>query len=122
MGWTLQTPAGTRLNVNAWNWRPTLALLERRDLLDPEKLELLGYTVEVEVTAEEAGRIARFLDGYLADVPADGRVLLDGAVTTTPDTGELHRDDPARNYSATATWLRKFRDFCHTATDGFTAG
>ncbi|GGS72049.1 hypothetical protein ACFFV7_19160 [Nonomuraea spiralis] len=28
MGWTLETPEGGRIDVNAWNRRPALALLE----------------------------------------------------------------------------------------------
>ncbi|MFI6923231.1 hypothetical protein ACIBIZ_25045 [Nonomuraea spiralis] len=35
MGWTLETPEGERIDVNAWNWRPTLALLEGARVLDP---------------------------------------------------------------------------------------
>ena len=36
-----------------------------------------------------------------------------------PDTGEFHRDDLARNYSATYAWLGRFRDFCRSS-GGFT--
>jgi hypothetical protein len=122
MGWTLDTPDGTVLNVNSWNWRPFLALLERHGVLDADKVERLGYNMTVEVTGDEALRIASFLDGYLTGVPADGRVLLDGSITTEPDTFEFHRDDLARNYSATAPMLAKLGDFCRNARDGFTAG
>jgi hypothetical protein len=122
MSWTLETPDGTVVHVNSWNWRPFLALLERHGVLDADTVERLGYNNTVEVTGEEAARIARFLDGYLPGVPGDGRVLLDGAVTTEPDTFELHRDDLARNYSATAAVLAGLRDFCRGARDGFTAG
>ncbi|SEN77560.1 hypothetical protein [Nonomuraea pusilla] len=120
MSWTLDTPAGDSLRVNAWNWRPTLELLERHGLLDPDTAALLGHNIETDVTGEQARRIAAFLDAYLAGVPDTGRVLLDGSVTTEPDTFELHRDDLGRNYSATSSWLARFRDFCHAATAGFT--
>jgi hypothetical protein len=122
MSWTLETPDGTVMRVNAWNWRPALALFERHGVLDADTVELLGYNNTVEVTGEEAARIARFLDGYLAGVPRDGRVLPDGSVTTEPDTFELHRDDLDRNYSATAEVLAELRDFCRDARGGFTAG
>ena len=122
MSWTLETPDGTVMRVNAWNWRPALALFERHGVLDADTVELLGYNNTVEVTGEQAARIARFLDGYLAGVPRDGRVLPDGSVTTEPDTFELHRDDLDRNYSATAEVLAELRDFCRDARGGFTAG
>jgi hypothetical protein len=122
MSWTLETPDGTEVNINSWNWRATLALLERHGVLDEEKLELLGYNITVQVTGEETRRIAAFLDDYLTGLPGDGRVMLDGSVTTEPDDGTFHRDDLAKNYSATASWLTEFRDFCRAAGDGFEAG
>jgi hypothetical protein len=122
MSWTLERPDGESVKINAWNWRPTLALLEEHRILDDETLELLGYNVWIEVSGEQAGRIADFLDGYLPTLPADGRVRLDGSVTTEPDDGTFHRVDLDLNYSATAGWLARFRDFCRDATDGFGAG
>ncbi|MEV5539484.1 hypothetical protein AB0L13_21740 [Saccharopolyspora shandongensis] len=122
MGWSLETPGGESIDVNAWNWRPTLVLLAQYDLLDAEKLELLGYNCFERVTGEEAGRIAAFLDDYLATVPDDGRVRLDGSVTTEPDDYQLQGEDPAKNYSAAHAWLTEFRDFCRQADDGFVAG
>ncbi|MEU8251360.1 hypothetical protein [Nonomuraea sp. NPDC048916] len=121
MSWTLETPNGEPLKVNAWNWRPTLELLESSGILDTDTAALLGYNIAMELTGEQAQRIATFLDAYLATTPAGGRVLLDGSITTDPDTFEFHRDDIGRNYSATVAWLTRFRDFCRTATDGFTA-
>jgi len=121
MSWTLETPDGESLDVNAWNWRPTLELLERSGLLDADTTQMLGYNVAVELTGEQAQRIATFLDTYLATAPAEGRVLLEGSIITEPDTYEFYRDDLGRNYSATVAWLTRFRDFCRTATGGFTA-
>ncbi|MFI7446762.1 hypothetical protein ACIBQX_04620 [Nonomuraea sp. NPDC049714] len=46
--------------------------------------------------------------------------MLDGSVPQEPDTFEFHRDDLARNYSATVEWLARFREFCHAATLSFT--
>ncbi len=120
MSWTLTTPDRRSLHVNAWNWRPTLGLLESADVLDADTLALLGYNISVELSGEDARRIATFLDAYLADISAGGRVRLDGSVTTEPDTYEFHREDLAGNYSATVGWLRLLQEFCHAATDGFT--
>jgi hypothetical protein len=122
MSWTLESPEGGRLDVNAWNWRPTLSLLESAEVLDAETAALLGVNGYVPVTGREAGRIADFLDAYLEGLPGDGRVRLDGGVTTEPDTYELHRDELGRNYAAGAGWLRAFRDFCRAAPHGFTCG
>ncbi|MET8861767.1 hypothetical protein ABZW11_02305 [Nonomuraea sp. NPDC004580] len=121
MSWTLETPDGTSLQVNAWNWRPTLELLENSGVLDEETADLLGYNIAVDLTADQAHRIATFLDTYLASLPDEARVMLDGSTTTEPDTNEFHRDDLSLNYSASTDWLRRFRDFCHTARTGFTA-
>jgi hypothetical protein len=121
MSWTLETPDGESLVVNAWTWRPTLELLERSGVLDANTTELLGYNIAVDITGEQAQRIATFLDVYLESTPTGGRVLLDGSITTEPDTFEFYRDDVGRNYSATVVWLARFRDFCRTATGGFTA-
>ncbi|GAA1619109.1 hypothetical protein GCM10009733_014320 [Nonomuraea maheshkhaliensis] len=120
MSWTLRTPDGRSLRANAWNWRPTLELLERGRVLDEETLMALGCNGRVELSGAEARQIAVFLDGYLPGVPGEGRVLLDGTVTTEPDTFEFHREELDRNYSATAEWLTDFRDFCRDAPQGFT--
>ncbi|MFF0860987.1 hypothetical protein ACFYUV_04465 [Nonomuraea sp. NPDC003560] len=120
MGWDLETPEGGRLSVNAWNWRPTLSLLEEARVLDPETACLLGFNGRMTLTGADAGRIAAFLDDYLGGLPEHGRVRLDGEVTEEPDDHRLHRDDLALNYSATASWLRDLRDFCRAAPNGFT--
>ncbi|MEU8251799.1 hypothetical protein [Nonomuraea sp. NPDC048916] len=106
--------------MNAWTWRPTLALLEDGEVLDPDTLMMLGFNNGMPITGQEAARIADFFDTYLNGLPADGRVRLDGAVTTDPDTHEFHRTDLDLNYSASTEWLRTFRDFCRAATHGFT--
>ncbi|WP_336210924.1 hypothetical protein [Nonomuraea sp. LPB2021202275-12-8] len=120
MSWTLESPEGARLYVNAWNWRPTLTLLETAGVLDAETAALLGLNGHIPLTGQEAARIAEFLGTYLDGLPADGRVRLDGTVTTDPDTHELHRTDLDLNYSASSEWLRAFRDFCRAAPHGFT--
>jgi hypothetical protein len=112
----LEPTTGESISINGWNWRPTLELLHRTGILSDEALELMSFNGGGgEVTPDEAGRISEFLDGYLARLGPDDRVMLDGAVTTEPDTGEFHRDDLARNYSATFAWLVRFRDFCRSS-------
>ncbi|NUP03074.1 MAG: hypothetical protein HOY71_54475 [Nonomuraea sp.] len=120
MSWTLETPEGRRLGVSSWHWRPTLALLERAQVLDPEIVDLLGINAETTLTGGDAGRIAAFLDSYLPGLGDHDRVRLGGEVTDEPDTHEFHRDDLGLNYAASAEWLRDFRDFCGAAPHGFT--
>jgi hypothetical protein len=116
----LEPATGDDISINGWNWRPTLELLHRTGILSEETLDLMSFNGGGgQATAEQAERIAEFLDGYLANLRPGDRVTLDGAVTAEPDTGEFHRDDLARNYSATYAWLGRFRDFCRSS-GGFT--
>jgi hypothetical protein len=114
MGFQLSRADGVTAFINAWNWHPTVTLLRRHAILDPELLELMdiGCGPCPTVPAGDAARIAQFLDAYLAELPAGGRVRPDGSVTAEPDAGEFHREDLGQNYSATETWLVEFRDFC----------
>ena len=50
MSWTLATPDGTSLEVNAWNRRPTVELPERAGVIDAETAGLLGYTIDVDLS------------------------------------------------------------------------
>jgi hypothetical protein len=112
----LEPARGDSISINGWNWRPTLELLHRTGILSEETLGLMSFNGGGgEVTPDEAERIAEFLDGYLARLGAGDRVTLDGSVTMEPDSGEFHRDDLARNYSATFAWLVQFRDFCRSS-------
>jgi hypothetical protein len=118
VSFSLVPTTGEEIWINAWNWRPTEALVRRTGIVPDETLELLEYGIS-EVTAEQAGRLAGFLDDYLSRLGPRDRVLLDGQVVDEPDTFEFHREDLARNYSATYEWLTRFRDFCRTS-NGFT--
>lgn len=115
-------PADTalpELRVNVYVWRATLEVLRRAHLLDTGTLERAGFNFAgADVPAAAAARIATYLEGFLRGVDADSRVLLDGTVTREPDTYELYREDPARNYSAPVSWLGDFQEFC-AASQGF---
>lgn len=118
MAFSLVPTTGEDIWINAWNWRPTEELVRRTGIVPGETLELLEYGIG-EVTAEQAGRIADFLDDYLSRLTPNDRVTLAGQVIDEPDTYEFHRDDLSRNYSASYEWLTRFRDFCRTS-NGFT--
>lgn len=107
------------LQINAWNWRPTLELLHRARLLDGEAVErAAAQGTGGRVTAEQARRIAEFLGRFLADLAPGQRVRSDGTVTGEPKTYRLDQE-PRELYAATYEWLSKFRDFCRTS-GGFT--
>ncbi len=107
------------LQVNWWNWRPTLELLRAHALLDADTIERMGINgTGIRVTAAEARQIAAFLEEYLRGLGPGDRVLWDLSVTNEPASFEPVREHPEQSYSATATWLRTFRDFCRVA-DGF---
>jgi hypothetical protein len=110
---------GGELQVNAWNWRPTLGLLRRAGLLDDDAAErAAAQGAGGGVTAEQAVRIADFLDRYLAHLTPGQRVRSDGTVTAEAKTYELDQE-PRELYSATYEWLSRFREFCRTS-GGFT--
>jgi hypothetical protein len=115
----LISPTGSDVQVNMWNWRPTMLLVRKAIELDDERFELLQVNgVGASISQTEAAMIADYLDTYLADFPKDGRMLLDGAITKTPDTYEFYRNNWEKNYSASYSWLVEFRDFCRNS-EGF---
>jgi hypothetical protein len=101
-----------------WVWRPAVALLQDAGVID---LEGIGPIPEsflyAEVDAEQAERIADYLDTFIQKLDDDERLLLDGSITDVPDTGEFYRDpaEQHKNYSAPKQWLVKFRDFCRSS-------
>ena len=107
------------LQINGWNWRPTLELLYRARLLDDEAVQRASANgAGGRVTAEQAVRIAEFLDRYLAGLTPGQRVRWDGTVTSELKSDQLDQK-PRELYSATYEWLSRFRDFCRTS-GGFT--
>jgi hypothetical protein len=114
----LQATNGEDLQVNQWNWRPTTVLIGRALGLDAERIEKLCVNeIGESLSSEETARLAEFLDNYLADFPADGRLLQDGPITRDPKSYELDLCGKA-NYSASYGWLTQLREFCR-ASGGF---
>ena len=102
------------INVNGWNWRPTLVLIGAFNLIDEGRFELMGFNatgVQIEVgEAHEIGR--RIRDEVLSKLRPGDRVLYDLSVTDEPDDGTFYRDELSKNYSATYDWLERFAEFC----------
>ena len=60
--------------VTWWNWRPTLVLIEASQLIDAERLALMGCNGSgVEITRSEAHAIAEFLEARVGKARAQGR-------------------------------------------------
>ena len=106
------------LDINLWNWRPTIALIALTRLIDAERVDLMGYNgTGVEITEAESRAIGRFLETEVLPALRPGtRLTYDLNVTDVPDDYKLHRDDFAKNYSASYEWLTRFAQFCGTCS------
>lgn len=116
MSWNIRDLANDEhtLKVNAWNWHPTLLLLETMGILDKDRLERMQYNVVVTVSEAEARAIADQLENrVLPAMGLDDRLQMDLTLTDEPDDLTLH-EDAVKNYSATQQWLSSFAGFCRT--------
>ena len=110
------------LQVNAWNWRPTLELLMAENVVTAEQYERLGARgCGGRVDADTADHIADVIErrlGSIAMKPGD-RMLADLTVTSSTraptvllPNGDAESVDTNELYSASYDWLVAFRDFC----------
>jgi hypothetical protein len=101
------------LHINSWNWRPTIELIRTSNILDEEKLEWIGYNAGTEISKGEARKIGEFLTlQILPKLKPGDRIEYNLKINSQPDTGEFHKDNPEKNYSAKYEWLKKFTEFC----------
>ncbi len=120
MSFILVPQFGEELQINAWNWRPTLEILRAENLADDETLELLGCNgCGATVDGELARQIAAALTRRLVGMSTAERVRADLSITAKPKrkivfTPGMSADeiDPLELYSAHYDWLVTFRDFC----------
>jgi hypothetical protein len=113
----LKSLSGVDIQVNAWNWAPTLLLIRQAIDLDDKRFELLGVnSVGSKVSSVEADKIGAFLAEYLISFPIYGRLLMDGTVAREPKGASNYDDgDWERHFSASYDWLVVFRDFCKSS-------
>lgn len=107
------------LQVNWWNWRPTVAILVRAGVVHDDLAERLNVGIgAADITDAQAIAIADAIDAQLASVPEGHRVLLEGEVT---DQGPARLTLPAEYdwYGAERDWLLRFVEFCRRS-GGFT--
>src|SRR5712692_4888596 len=112
MEFCLVPQRGEDLFINAWNWRPTVELLWAHALISDAQRELMNDNAGAEIDRDHALCIAEFLITFLESLGPGDRVMYDLTITSQPDTFEIYRYEPEKNYAATAAWLATFRDFC----------
>jgi len=120
MSFILVPKRGEDVQINAWNWRPTLELLLGEGVISGEQYELMGAQgTGGKVDAELADRIAEAVERRLMVMKSGERMLGDLTVTAKPKTKwvitpESGSDEIDANdmYSATYEWLKQFADFC----------
>jgi len=120
MSFILVPNHGEDIQVNGWNWRPTLELLRAENLVSEENYERMGAQgCGGAVDADVARRIADLIERKLAAMGSGQRSLGDLTVTANPKksvtfapgmaTEEIDVNDL---YSASYDWLVALRDFC----------
>ena len=114
---------GDEVQINAWNWRPTLELLRNEGLVDAETYERMGAQgCGGKVDDALAHHIADFLERRLADMQPGERIRADLSVTAKAKTIQVispgsKLDDINANdlYSATYEWFVTFKEFCRSS-------
>jgi hypothetical protein len=110
----LVSPSADDVQVNGWNWRPTVNIFGKVLGLDEEAMEKLKTGgIGASVSANQALQIAELLDSYIESLPRGGRVRLDGSVAEEPPSYAIDFIGTS-NYSASREWLVQFRVFCKT--------
>lgn len=120
MSFILVPERGEDIQVNGWNWRPTLLLLLEENVISEEQYERMGAQgVGGDVDAEMATRIADAIEHWLTMMKQGERIRGDLTVTAEPKHEGLFTPDPQPEkidatdiYSATYEWLTQFAEFC----------
>jgi hypothetical protein len=120
MSFILVPQKGDDVHVNAWNWRPTLEILYRENLVSLEQYERMGANgCGGCVDSELALRVAETIERKLQTMRPGDRILADGSSTDQPRKEVVfspQKDAQAVDvndlYSAEFEWLARFRDFC----------
>lgn len=101
---------GEDIQVNAWNWRPTLELLSSTELLSDEmyeRMELNGCGGQAD--SDLAFKFAEVIEAKLKDMRPGERMRADLTITSIPKPENPETNDL---YSVSYEWLCRFHDFC----------
>ena len=104
------------LGASVWNWKPTLEIIKRFDIVSEGKIRQMEYAATgVKIELEDAHDIGRKIqETILPKLEPNKRMFMDGSITDAPDDGTIYRDEDEKwkNYSADYEWLKEFSDFC----------
>lgn len=104
------------LGASVWNWKPTLEIIKRFDIISEGKIRQMEYAATgVKIDLEDAHDIGRKIqETILPKLEPNKRMFMDGSITDAPDDGTIYRDEDEKwkNYSADYEWLKDFSDFC----------
>jgi hypothetical protein len=104
------------LGASVWNWKPTLEIIKRFDIISEGKIRQMEYAATgVKIDLEDAHDIGRKIqETILPKLEPNKRMFMDGSITDAPDDGTIYRDEDEKwkNYSANYEWLKEFSDFC----------
>lgn len=114
---------GEDLQVNAWNWRPTLELLFAANAITGEDHERMGaHGCSGKVDEDKASRIADVVTQKLMSMNSGERMLANLSVSKEPKKlavfgPDTNPDDIDANelYSTTYEWLETFAKFCRVS-------
>jgi hypothetical protein len=123
MSFILIPKNGEDIQINAWNWRPTIELLRQAKLISDDLWDAMGANGRgASVDADMAGHIAAYLDQRLQSMKPADRMRADLSITSIPKKGfvitpttKVEQIDAVEAYSATYEWLAQFRDFCRSS-------
>ena len=124
MSFILVPSQGEDLQVNAWNWRPILALLFDAGVITKEDHDLMGSQgCGGRVDANKAARIADVVTRKVNGMSPGERMLADLSVSSEPKkvavfTGDMNAADDIDDnnlYSTTFEWLETFAKFCRSS-------
>jgi hypothetical protein len=123
MSFILVPSHGEDLQVNAWNWRPTLELLLAENVISEEDHERIGANgCGGKADAEQASRIAEAVVHKLVSMNAGEGMLANLSVSKEPKKlagfgPGANADDIDENelYSTSYEWLEKFSKFCRSS-------
>lgn len=123
MTFILVPKQGDDIQINAWNWRPTLDLLLAADVIAKDDHERMGgQGLGGRVDEAKALLIAEFLNRKLRTMNPGERLLADLSISKKPKqlvvfTPGMKADDVESNdlYSATYEWLETFVRFCRSS-------
>ena len=123
MSFILVPEEGEDLQLNGWNWRPTLALLLAAGVITEDDHERMGTQgCSGKVGAEKASQIADVIEQKLMSMSPGERMLANLSVTQVPKRLTVFEPDMIPQdidvndlYSTTYEWLETFAKFCRNS-------